>query len=367
MTDIALPGDLPGSSRRLLLKRGLLMGAGLTALPGLLAACGNGGGKSGGASGSGKIIGLSLGTLSQRRWQFDKQYIEEAAKARGMQIKVQSANNDSRLQASQVENLLAQNIDVLILSPIDVKLSALSVNAAKAAKVPVVSYNSIVQNADIDYWVARDNVAVGRLQAELAVKAVPKGNYVIVSGEGGVDIAQQKTQGNLEVLKPYIDRGDIKLVSQRYHSAWDAAKGLAQVEDALSATGGKIDAILCNYDGFVVSAMGALKSAGLLGKTWIGGEDVFKEVAQAIDRGEVAMSAFTPLKTQAGKAVEAAAALASQQTPKSTVKVNNGHGDIPGSQVQAIAVTKDSMCKFLSETGWLAPSEVFVNPSSACS
>jgi D-xylose transport system substrate-binding protein len=363
---MATSGDLPALSRRLLLRRGLLMGAGLTALPALLAACGNGGGAGGGGGGGGKTIGLSLGTLSQRRWQFDKRYIEEAAKARGMQIKVQAANNDSRLQTSQVENLLAQQIDVLILSPIDTKLAAPSVAAAKAAGVPVVSYNSIVENADIDFWVARDNVAVGRLQAELAVKAVPKGNYVIVSGEGGVDIAQQKTQGNLEVLKPYIDRGDIKLVSQRYHSAWDAAKGLAQVEDALSATGGKVDAILCNYDGFVVSAMGALKSARLLGKTWIGGEDVFKEVAQAIDRGEAAMSAFTPLKLQAEKAVAAAAALASQQTPESTTKVNNGHGEIPGAQVQAIAVTKDSMCGFLADTGWLEPSEVFANASSAC-
>jgi D-xylose transport system substrate-binding protein len=112
--------------------------------------------------------------------------------------------------------------------------------------------------------------------------------------------------------------------------------------------------------------MGALKSAGLLGKTWIGGEDVFKEVAQAIDRGEAAMSAFTPLKTLAEMAVEAAAALASKKTPKATAKVNNGHGDIPGSQVQAIAVTKDGMCKFLAETDWLKPSEVFTNGSSAC-
>ena len=48
---------------------------------------------------------------------------------------------------------------------------------------------------------------------------------------GGV--AQEKTAGNIKVLQPFIDKGDIKLVSQEYHRAWDPARGLAQVENAL--------------------------------------------------------------------------------------------------------------------------------------
>lgn len=344
-------------SRRQVVKRGILAGLGLTALPAFLAACdddGSGGGDSGGAH-----IGLSLGTLSQRRWQFDRQYIKEEAQNRGLKLSVQSANNDTRLQANQVENLIAQGIDVLILSPIDVSASAPSVAAAKSAGVPVISYNSVVKDSDIDYWVARDNVAVGTLQAQLAVKSVPTGNYVIVSGEGGVDIAQEKTEGNMKVLQPLIDSGDINLVSQRYHTAWDPAKGLAQVEDALGSTKNQVDAILCNYDGFIVPSLPALKGAGLLGKTWVGGEDVFPEVARAIVQGNVAMTAYTPLKEMAQKAVAAAVALADGKKPKTDASTNNGMKDVRGSEVNAIAVTKENMRDFLKETGWLKTSEVY--------
>lgn len=345
-----------GMSRRNVIKVGLLAGLGMTAMPALLSACAA---KPGDGDGGGLVIGLSLGTLAQRRWQLDNQYMQEAVDRLGMTLLVQSANDDTRLQASQVENLLSQDIDVLILSPIDVKASAPSVAAAKAAGVPVISYNSIVEDSDIDFWVARDNVAVGTLQAELAVAAVPSGNYLIISGEGGVDIAQQKTEGNMQILQPFIDSGDIKLVSQRFHQGWDPAQGLAQLEDALAVTSNQIDAILCNYDGFIVSALPALQSAGLLGKTWLGGEDVFKEVAQAIVRGEAAMSAFTPLKEMAEAAIAAAVALGDQKAPDSDATVNNGMKDVPGKQVTAIAVTEGNMRDFLEETQWLEIEDVY--------
>ncbi|MGB3733143.1 substrate-binding domain-containing protein [Microbacterium sp.] len=344
-------------TRRSLIRAGLIAGLGVTALPALLAACTP---APGGEKKSDKlVVGLSLGTLAQRRWQFDNDYMKAAAERAGITLLVQAANDDTRLQASQVENLLSQNIDVLILSPIDVKASAPSVAAAKAAGVPVISYNSLVLDADVDYWVARDNVAVGTLQAELAVAAKPQGNYVIISGEGGVDIAQQKTEGNMKILQPLIDKGDIRLVSQQYHQAWDPASGLAQLEDALSVTSNKIDAVLCNYDGFIVSALPALESAGLLGQTFLGGEDVFQEVAQAIVKGNATMSAFTPLKDMAEAAIEAAAALGAGKTPTSDATMDNGTKKVPGRQIVAIAVTAESMEQFIADTGWLTKAEVY--------
>lgn len=347
-----------GMTRRSVIRAGLVAGLGVTLLPSLLAACAPQPG-GGGDDGSQLVVGLSLGTLAQRRWQFDNDYMQAAADRLGIKLLVQAANDDTRLQASQVENLLSQNIDVLILSPIDVKASAPSVAAAKAAGVPVISYNSLVLDADVDYWVARDNVAVGTLQAELAVAAKPKGNFVVISGEGGVDIAQQKTEGNMKILQPLIDRGDITLVSQQYHQAWDPAAGLAQLEDALSVTSNQIDAVLCNYDGFIVAALPALQSAGLLGQTFLGGEDVFQEVAQAIVKGNASMSAFTPLKDMAEAAIDAAAALGTGETPASDAEIDNGMKDVPGKQIVAIAVTAENMKQFIADTGWLTEAEVY--------
>ena len=129
----------------------------------------------------------------------------------------------------------------------------------------------------------------------------------------------------------------------------------------ITTTSNRIDAILCNYDGFIVSALPALQGAGLLGKTWIGGEDVFLEVAQAIVKDHAKMSAFTPIKTMAETAVDAAVALAGKKKPATDATVNNGKKDVPGKQITAIAVTKDNMREFLEETSWLTAKEVYAS------
>ena len=200
-------------------------------------------------------IGFALQSLAQYRWKFDQQYIEARVAELGDEVVVQSANDDEKLQASQVENLLSQGIQVLILAPVNVDASATLVDAAAEANVPTISYNYVARNTDkLAYWVARDNKLVGHITAELALKQAPKGNYVICSGDAGADVAQDKTKGYMETLQPSIDKGDIKVVSQQYNRGWDPALGLKQVEDALTANNNEIAAVLCNYDGFALSS-----------------------------------------------------------------------------------------------------------------
>ncbi len=351
---------LPASSRRRFLRQAAALGL---VGPALLSACGGEGeaaDSAPSASGaSGGTIGFSLGTLAQRRWQLDRQFVEEHASGLGFEVLVQAAEDDERLQVSQAENLIAQGVDVLILSPVNVETAAPAVVTAKEAGVPVVSYNSLVLGADVDYWVARDNESVGRLQAERALEAAPTGNYLIISGEGGVDVAQEKTAGNLEILQPLIDGGDITLVSQEYHRAWDPALGLAQVENALASTSNQIAAILCNYDGFVLSALEALGQAGLAGQTFLAGEDVFEEVARAIVAGDVALSVYTDLQEMATKAVDAAIALAGGQQVESDDTIDNGFGEIPGARISTMAIDQENMREFLADTGWLTEDAVY--------
>jgi ABC-type xylose transport system substrate-binding protein len=154
------------------------------------------------------------------------------------------------------------------------------------------------------------------------------------------------------------------LVSQEFHRAWDPALGLKQVEQALARTGNKLDAILCNYDGFALAILPALESAGLLGKTWIGGNDVFLEMAQAMVAGTANQSGYTDLEDMANKAVAAAHALATGQTPDSDDTVNNGAAEVPGSRIKSYAVTSENLCQFLKDTNWLDPAEVYANAPS---
>ena len=176
---------------------------------------------------------------------------------------------------------------------------------------------------------------------------------MICSGDAATDVAQDKTKGYMEKLKPLIDTGDITVVSQAFNKNWDPALGLKQIEDALTETNNQIVAILCNYDGFSLSALQALKEQKLLGKVFIGGEDVFPEAAQAIVEGNMNMSSYTDLKDMATKAAQAAHALGNGQAPAGKATLNNGKKDVPGDLIASYAVTKDNMPKFIADTQWV--------------
>ena len=112
----------------------------------------------------GKIkIGFSLGTLKEERWIRDRDILMAKAKEMGAELIVQNANNDDKDQLKQVKYLLEQKIDVLILVPNDNIKSAKAVELAKEQGVPVISYDRLVLNADIDLYVSFDNFKVGEL------------------------------------------------------------------------------------------------------------------------------------------------------------------------------------------------------------
>lgn len=367
-------------SRRAFVIRAAQLGIAATSLPLFLQACAqagasatpgassasaspSAGGASASASGGKKLkVGFALPTLAQYRWKFDQKYFEDAVKALGDDVIVQAGNDDEKLQASQVENFISQGIDVLVIAPVNVAASSTLIDQAANAGIKTISYNYVARGTGkLDYWVARDNVLVGHVTADEAIKVAPKGNYVICSGDAATDVSQDKTKGYMEKLQPLIDKGDVKVVSQAFNKNWDPALGLKQIEDALTKNSNQIAAVLCNYDGFSLSALQALKEQKLLGKVFIGGEDVFPEAAQAIVEGNMNMSSYTDLKEMATKAAQAAHALGNGQVPAGQAKINNGSKEIPGDLISSYAVTKDNMPKFIADTQWVDFDKTYQN------
>ena len=70
------------------------------------------------------IIGVALPDQIAPRWYKERKFMEEYAKSNGITIKIENANFDVVKQASQVDNLISQGIDVLILVPLNLFTAA---------------------------------------------------------------------------------------------------------------------------------------------------------------------------------------------------------------------------------------------------
>lgn len=305
------------------------------------------------------VIGLSIPTQREERWVRDKETMEAEAKKEGVTLKVQVSDTDSAQQASQVENLISQGINVLILAPNDAAASAQSVEKAHAAGIKVISYDRLITNCDLDYYMSFDNVKVGELQGEFITKLVPKGNYIVMSGAATDNNAKLFKQGAMEYIKPLADKGDIKIVADQAVDNWEPTNALKIVENALTANKNNVQAILAPNDGTAGAAIQALAAQKLAGKVPITGQDSEVTAAQRIVQGTQSMTIFKDTRELGVQAIQNAIKLANGESIETNGKTNNGKMDVPSILLAPVVVTKDNIDQILINSGYLKKEDVY--------
>jgi D-xylose transport system substrate-binding protein len=332
---------------RKLLKAALIMGLGITAPTTM------------GANQEIKI-GVSLPTQAEEHWVRDKKAMEEKAKQLGVDLKVQITNNDSARQTSQVENLLSQGIQVLIIAPHDSESARGIVEKAKKMGVKVIAYDRLITNADIDLYLAIDNVHVGELQGAYLAQKVPKGQYILLSGSPTDHNALLYKQGAMKKLAPLIERGDIHVIADQPVKDWQPAEAQKIVEQALTKAGNKVDAILAPNDGTAGGAIQALSAQKLAGKVIITGQDAERAAVMRLLKGTQSMTIFKNSAKMSALVVEVAVKMIRKEPlDQPTTRISNGKYEVPAILFQGQIVEKADIDPILIGSGYLTKKEVY--------
>src|SRR5947209_16156817 len=229
-------------------------------------------------------IGFSMDTLKEERWQRDKALVERRCKEVGAECEVQVANGDDAVQTKQCDNFLTKGVDVLIVAPHNGQIAASIVEAAHKQGVPVISYDRLIRNSDVDLYVAHQVVKIGQMQAQYALTNAPKGNYVLIGGSQTDNNALLLMEGQMQVLQPAVDRGDIKIVAKQFAREWLASEALRITEDALTKNNNDIQAVIASNDGTAGGAISALPPQ-LVGKVVVTVQDASLDAVQCVGRG----------------------------------------------------------------------------------
>lgn len=300
-------------------------------------------------------VGVSVGHTQEERWQREIQMFQNYAADHGFQLMVQSAENNADNQIKQCENLFNQGIDVLILQSLDASAVAPIIDMAKDEDVPVIAYDRFAMNCDLDYYITFDSFKVGAMQAKFVTDAMPKGNYIWLKGGPEDNNAHLVAQGQENVLRPYIDRGDITIVLEQWCKGWDPNEALKHTENGLTVAQNNVQAVIASNDGTAGGAVQALDAQGLSGKVPISGQDADLAACQRIVGGTQTVTVYKPIAKMNEAACELAVALATGQDPESSinpdlgvwVKLNNNYKDVDSFTVDVIPVTKDNIYEIL--------------------
>lgn len=308
----------------------------------------------------GPVIGLSLDTLREERWQRDRDMFVARCEELGARVLVQAANNNEVVQNAQAENLLTQGVDVLVVAPHNSKTAATIVEAAHRSGVPVIAYDRLINDSDVDLYISFDNERVGELQASYAVQRVPKGRYVLIGGSPADNNALLFHKGQINVLQPYVDRREIEIVTDQYAADWQPVQALKIMENALTRNDNRVDAVVASNDGLAGGAIQALAEQGLAGRIVVTGQDAELSACQRVVAGTQSMTIYKPIPKLARKAAEIAVAMAKKQpyeTPKD--RLDNGFKQVPSLLIEPIAVDRDNLVSTIIADGFHPLDQVY--------
>jgi len=305
------------------------------------------------------VIGISLPTQREERWVRDANRLQEEATKRGFKTEIRISENNAVLQAQQCRELVDRHVDVLIIAPHDAKSAAELVNYAASKKVKVVAYDRLILDSLPDIYVGFDNERIGELQGQYLTFTVPAGNYLLMSGAPTDVNSAFLKKGAMKYISPLVESGAVKVVADKPVDDWNPEYAREIAEDALVATGGRIDAVLAPNDATAGAAITALAKYKLAGKAVVAGHDAELSAVWRILNGTQGMTVFIDTRELASAAMEASAELIAGRAPRSNAKLNNGSGEVNSFLLPPTLVTKANVDSVLIDSGYFKREAVY--------
>ncbi|HTN52604.1 MAG TPA: D-xylose ABC transporter substrate-binding protein [Anaeromyxobacter sp.] len=305
-------------------------------------------------------IGLSFSDFATERWPRERDEMSKLLKDAGYDVVVQEANHDAKLQNDQIKNMVTQGAKVIIVVAEDGDSTATAVDEVAKKGVKVIAYDRLIKSPKIAAYVSFDNVDVGRNQARGVLAVKNSGNFVLLGGSPTDNNAHLFRQGQMEVLNPLIKSGKIKIVADQWVENWDPANAKKLMENILTATGKKFDAVVASNDGTALGALEAMKTAGMAGKVPISGQDATEAGCNSIARGELTVTILKDTRKLTPLATELAVKLAKGEknlglSPFKLADLTGNKkmkGDVPCKFLQVFQVTKDNVKKLVVDSGF---------------
>jgi D-xylose transport system substrate-binding protein len=296
-------------------------------------------------------IGFSIEAVKGERWQTDLDEFQQRAHELGGAVLTRSANGDDDLQFRQIKELLKSGIDVLVFLPHDTSKAERIVEAAHAKHVPVISYDRLA-SAPVDLYVGFDLFSVGLEQAQSLVDRAPKGTYLLLGGSLLDANSKVVRAGQMKVLQPFIDRGDIHALADLWVPEWSATEAYIMVTKELNKFKAAPTAIVASNDAIAGGAIQALEDRGWSGKVLVSGQDADLSAIERIFDGSQLMTVYKPVGSEARAAAEAAMKLARHEDLESWEEVPNGALTTKAVLLTPICVTQENAKRTVLKDGF---------------
>lgn len=212
---------------------------------------------------------------------------------------------DSATQLGQVDNLIAQEVDMILLNPNDSEQLAPAGTAAKNAGIPLIEFNVQTSNSEdrVTYLGSDHKISALMTATALCEALGGEGKIINIIGPTGHEAQISRDEGLQEVLAEYPG---VEIIAEKVCN-WDTTQAMEAVENVIQS-GMEFDAVFAQNDEMAKGAIEALKGTDLEGKVLVTGIDGMDFAIEYVQAGTQLCTAFQYAKGQAEGAIDAALA-----------------------------------------------------------
>lgn len=196
-----------------------------------------GGGQEAEAEDDGIVFGVTLPQLDADGFRVNLDALEAVAEENDVEVLSFSANNAVETQLQQIEDLITRGVDAIIFIPVDAEAMSTGVMRANDAGIPIVAMDRSTTGGELTALVESDNVAHGRVGAELIAEAAQKAGMAISDLKVLELLGAQTTSAGLERHQGFADKAEelgMEVVAS-LPTEWQADRAYASTLDAFQA------------------------------------------------------------------------------------------------------------------------------------
>ena len=190
------------------------------------------------------VIGVSQCSEDIWRTKLNQELLVSSHFYDNVEVRFESADDDSRKQIAQISRFVADQVDLLIISPNQTQAIAPAVEAAFDAGIPVILFDRKIDSDKYTAFMGADNVEIGRIMGRhIADVLGGKGKILEIQGLEGSSPASDRHEGFLQAVSDYPG---LEVVGS-YYGGW-LQEGGRNAMKAFLAAGGQCDAVFAQND-----------------------------------------------------------------------------------------------------------------------
>ncbi len=295
------------------------------------------------------------------RFNKESSFFKAYCAKQGVEVIIKTASDDESVQTELANEMIAQNVDALVLIAANINTAGAIVRNARAEGIPVMAYNRMIKNSELDFFLASNNDVIGKAMVDAVLKEKPTGNFVILGGDKFDKNGEDLQIAIKKYLKPKIDNKQVNIVYETFIEKWDGNIAAFEMEKVIQLHGDSIDAVFVGFDGMATAVIKVLESYDMLGKVAVTGQDAELEACKNVIAGKQTVTVFHPLKTIAEKGAEIAIEMAKGKDLDSFANSteDNGLFVVPTHRVNSIPVNKNNIEEVLVGSGFYTKKELY--------